>query len=150
MLAAVGPVLVPGRIHVGASMSFRSLFGLPPFLSRILPVSRRNVRFFLVRVLHGNLRGCRSFNVGCYRKDGNIVRRADAAGHAVDYRLVSGSRGSIGVAVHLRGVYNRTPLVMSQFVLVSPSSVRELRHCGVSLDLIEVITIREIHPLVRG
>ena len=125
MQARVGPVLVPGRIRVGAPMSLRSLFRLPPFLLRILPVGRRNVRFFLVHVLHGNLRGCRSFRVWCYCKDGNIVRRAGAPGYAVGYRLVSGIRGSIGVAVHLRGVYRRTPLVILQVVLVFPSSVRE-------------------------
>ena len=78
MQAAVVPVLVPGRIRVGASMSFRTLFRLPPFLLRILPLGHRNFRSFNVHVLHGNLRGCRSFHVGSYCKDGNVVRRVGA------------------------------------------------------------------------
>ena len=133
MPASVVPVLGPGQIHVGALMSLHSLFRLPPFPLRILRVGHRNLRLFLVRGLHGNLRGFRSFHVGFYRKDGNIVRRVGEPGHAVRYRLVSGSRGWIGVAAHFRGVYRRTPLVLSQFVLVIPSSVRETApFCGIS------------------
>ena len=125
MQAGLFPVLVPGRILFGAPMSLRSLFRRPPFLLRILSVGRRNVRFFLVRILHGNLRGCRILHVGCYRKDGHIVRRVGGAVYAVGCRLVWSIGRSIGVAAHLRCVYHRTPLVTSQFVLVFPSFVWE-------------------------
>ena len=125
MPAAVVPVLVPDRIRGGAPMSLRSLFRLPRSLLRILPIGRRNVRSFRVRVLDGNLRGCRSFDVGCYRKDGSIGRLVDAPGYAVEYRLVSSIRRLMGVAAHLRGVYRLTPHVLSPFVLLFPSFVRE-------------------------
>ena len=89
------------------------------------PGGRRNVRFFLGHILHGNLRGCRSLHVGCYCKDGNIVRRVAASGYVVGYRPVSGTRGSLGLASPLRGGYHRTRLVLSQAALVFRSSVLE-------------------------
>ena len=125
MQAVVVPVIVPVRIHVWAWVSLRSIFLLPPFLLRIRLVGRRNVRFFLVHILHENLRGCRSFHVVCYRKNGNIARRVGATEYEGFYCPESGIRGSTGVAVRLRGGYRRTPPVVSRVVLVFPSFVRE-------------------------
>ena len=72
------------------------------------------------------LRGCRSLHIGWYYcKEGNIVRRAAAPGYAVGYPVVSGSRGSLEVTAHLRGVYRRTPLVLSQAVFVFQYSALE-------------------------
>ena len=96
MQAAVVPVLVPSLVRVGASMALRSLFRLPPYLLRIVPVGHRNVRSFRIRALHGNLRGCRSFHAGYYPKDGNIVRRVVAPGYVLGYCLVSGIQRSMG------------------------------------------------------
>ena len=84
----VVPVLVTIRIRVGAWISLRFLVRPPPFLVRIPRVGRRNVRFFLVHALLGNLRGCRSFHVGCYRKvRGRLSSRLGYSG--VDWRLRS-------------------------------------------------------------
>ena len=136
MRAGVVPVLAPVRIHVGAPMSLRSLFRLPPFLLRILPIGRRNVRFFS---------STSSTETASFAVSSTLVVIVwtgilfdGPARQGARSVIVSYVRGSIGVAAHLNVVLRS---FFRKLYLSFRLLFERLRHRGVSLALIEVITI---------